>query len=607
MTTHLIASWVGRGGPAVVAGERPGWWLALLIVALVACGMGLAACGEGERTGSIVAVRSAEGDEPISGRLIVFAIHESADLPADTPPGDGPFWDDPQPIFGQPVDALDPGGEVELVPGADAFPVPLRSVEPGRYRVQAVLIRERVDSDWRRSPGTLYSDPVEATLPPEPDAPLRLSLSNTVEPRELEAITREGDVPSFEEVTLASTLLERFGRRGAVHRAGVVFPTDYDPDRRYPALFIVPGFGGDHATARAMAEARDLGELTDAEARLHRACFVIVLNPESPNGHTLFADSRNNGPVGEALVREFIPHLQQEYNLIPAREARMLRGHSSGGWSVLWLATTYPDTFGAAWSTAPDPVDFRRFQIVNIYEDKSMFQMEGDTLREREGERAAEAPPPVRGETAMPYPEDGPPPGTGSDTGMTERPSRRSTPDAASLVETPSYRVGDEVRMTIREEVAMEEVMGPRATSGQQWASWQAVFGPRDPGGRPSPLFNPRTGEISSRVVSYYQEYDLRLRLSRDPGRLAPIYLERIRILMGDRDNYDLDGAVRLLREELREHARDPSHIDEASTASSGYIKMLSGEDHSSVLKTEEARAIPEQMLRHLRRSGVIQ
>ena len=34
--------------------------------------------------------------------------------------------------------------------------------------------------------------------------------------------------------------------------------------------------------------------------------------------------------------------------------ARLLTGHSSGGWSTLWLQITYPGVFGATWSTSPE-------------------------------------------------------------------------------------------------------------------------------------------------------------------------------------------------------------------------------------------------------------
>lgn len=78
----------------------------------------------------------------------------------------------------------------------------------------------------------------------------------------------------------------------------------------------------------------------------------------------MFADSENNGPVGRALVDELIPHLEKTHR---GNGVRFTTGHSSGGWSSLWLHVAYPDTFHGCWSTAPDPMDFRDFQKVNVF------------------------------------------------------------------------------------------------------------------------------------------------------------------------------------------------------------------------------------------------
>src|SRR6185295_2710367 len=88
----------------------------------------------------------------------------------------------------------------------------------------------------------------------------------------------------------------------------------------------------------------------------------------------VFADSENNGPVGQALITELIPHIEKTYRALGVPGARFLNGHSSGGWSSLWLQVTYPEFFGGVWSTSPDPVDFRDFQRINLYRDKeNMF------------------------------------------------------------------------------------------------------------------------------------------------------------------------------------------------------------------------------------------
>ena len=126
------------------------------------------------------------------------------------------------------------------------------------------------------------------------------------------------------------------------------------PAGKLPAVYIIPGFGGDHHIAAAC---------TPANSRMGfgRDLVRIILDPDCGTGHHVFADSATNGPRGKALIEEFIPYLEKTYPLVAEPRARLLNGHSSGGWSSLWLQVTYPDFFGGTWSTSPDPVDFRRF------------------------------------------------------------------------------------------------------------------------------------------------------------------------------------------------------------------------------------------------------
>jgi hypothetical protein len=468
--------------------------------------------------------------EPAEGRLLIFLLPSGPDAGDEVEPVDGPSWGEAQPIFG--LDArLGPGEAVVLGDAAEAFPVRASQLAPGSWRAQARFDLARLDSDWRREPGNLWSEPVELEVKAggQPvECPLVLSHVVTPEPP-----PRAEGVEWFE---LRSELLSAF-RGHEVHlRAGVVLPSDYDPKRRYPALYEVPGFGGNHLGA---AGGRRRRAEEGAGAELARASFRIVLDPEGPNGHTLFADSANNGPCGAALTQELIPALEAKYPLIAAPSARLLRGHSSGGWSTLWLALTYPEVFGATWSSAPDPVDFRRFQRVDLYGGKSFY----------------------------------------------------AGPDGSEL---PSLRSDGRVTMTIRTESRGEDLLGPSNTSGQQWDSWFAVFGPRDERGHPAALFDPETGVIDPAVAEAYRPYDLGARVRSEPGRFVPLFRERVRLVCGTEDSFYLNEAVELLRRELAPHA---------APGDAGYVKLVPG-DHGSVFESEDMRAFPAEMLAHLRQAG---
>jgi hypothetical protein len=78
----------------------------------------------------------------------------------------------------------------------------------------------------------------------------------------------------------------------------------------------------------------------------------------------------------------------------------MLTGVSTGGWEALALQIFHPDFFGGSWAFAPDPVDFRRYEQVNIYEDENAFFVPGkddrDIIIQRFSKRSPETDEPLR-------------------------------------------------------------------------------------------------------------------------------------------------------------------------------------------------------------------
>jgi len=225
----------------------------------------------------------------------------------------------------------------------------------------------------------------------------------------------------------------------------------------------------------------------------------IVLDPDCGTGHHVFADSATNGPRGQALIDEFIPYLDKKYNLMADAGARFVNGHSSGGWSSLWLQVTYPKTFGGVWSTSPDPIDFRDFQRIDIYaKGENMF-------RDREGGRR------------------------------------------------PIARVGDRPVVFYDTFSQMEEVMGP----GGQLYSFEAVFSPLTPEKTPAQLWNRKTGEIDLRTAEAWKKYDIGLTLRDNFAKLAPELAGKLHIVMGDKDTFYLEGATKLVQATLKELGSD--------------------------------------------------
>ncbi|MCA9294117.1 MAG: hypothetical protein KDA20_09915 [Phycisphaerales bacterium] len=492
---------------------------------------------------------SAVRDVPATGRLVAYLIPDTASL-GGREPSDGPFFENPQPMFGMDVHALAAGAIATIdQAGVTAFPTPLSELPAGGYRVQVVLDMAHHSSMWAGEPGNLYSTTQRFTLPEHDDAAfvdfkIDVTLDRVVEDPVPQAFEQMEGVDLFE---IRSDLLSEARGEDVTMRAGVVYPDHYDPERKYAAMYVVPGFGGDHTIALGEARRRQFRRF--AERKLFDAnTFVIILDPESGNGHHLFTNSKCNGPVGDALVGELVPALTRRFNLIDDPKARILRGHSSGGWSTVWLTLNYPETFGYTFSSAPDPVDFRAFQAVNLYEDDSAYVAHGDPV--------------------------------------------------------PSFRtqtiLGDEVKMTIAQENAMEEVLGPDNTSGQQWDSWFAAFGVPNEAGHPAALWDAKTGAIDRDIAKQFEGHDIRLLLRSDPEKYGPIFRDRINLVVGSRDSFYLERAVKLLFEELREQGFAPGVED------GGSITVVPDADHGTVLHSEAVQGSIERMLDLLRMNGFI-
>lgn len=164
-------------------------------------------------------------------------------------------------------------------------------------------------------------------------------------------------------VTFTSDRLSGFwGRPIEMKAAAFVPPRCMGAQGRCAVLYHLPGYGG--SLANAWSTVREFARLSSRVPRL--AMAHVFIDPSFNGGYSYFTDSQNNGPWDSALTREFIPHIEQLLDAGGSPGSRFLVGHSSGGWTVMWLQVSNPDFFGAVWAIAPDPLDFRHFYNVDV-------------------------------------------------------------------------------------------------------------------------------------------------------------------------------------------------------------------------------------------------
>jgi hypothetical protein len=477
-----------------------------------------------------VAIPAARGGAPLDGRVILLLSRDLTREPRTHVEPNAPL-DCPY-LFGQNVDGMAPGHAVVIADAAFGWPARhLSEVPAGDYLVQAVLNRYETyhladgrvlklppdqgeGQRWAEKPGNLYSTPLHLHL--DPAHPVRTAL---LLDQEIPRIVPKSDTEFVRHIRIRSALLSQFWGRDVFIGAHVLVPKDFDahPEARFPLMVFHGHYPDDISGFRTTPPDPDLKP--DYSERFHLAGYnriqqqeayafyrkwisagfprylVIEIEHANPYFDDSYAvNSANLGPYGDAINHELIPEIEKRFRGIGAGWARFTYGGSTGGWEALATQVFYPDMYNGAFAACPDPIDFRAYTIVNLYQDANAYTLTGE----------------------------------------------------ASTVERPAFRnyLG-EVFATQRDENYMELAQGDHSRSGGQYDIWQAVFGPAAPDGYPQPIFDKRTGVIDAAVAAYWREhFDLSYIIARDWQRLAPQLEGKIHIYVGTGDNYYLTDAV---------------------------------------------------------------
>ena len=464
---------------------------------------------------------------PLSGRLIVFA--EPA-KPGEKMPDSvdaNPFAGTPTAVAAREVRSLSTGQVATVDTETDSVPEAWSKLPPGRYHVQAVLDANHDYNYFGRGAGDVVSSVTDVSLP-GPLAPLQLSkvLPETDPFANLGADER-AYLAKVVPVDFISPALSAFWGRPIHMRGAIALPPDYDPKgkKTWPTVYLTHGFGAGYHGVEWLA-AQHLKLMSEGQIP---PMIWVSLDESFPTGTHEFADSVNNGPWGEALTTELIPWLEQRYRMDARPSGRFLTGHSSGGWATLWLQTRYPKIFGGTWSTSPDPSDFHDFTGADLY-----------------------------------------------------RPNANVYVDANGKP-IPLVRMNGRDVANFEDFARLEAVLGP---VGGQMASFDWVFSPKGPDGRPMQMFDRRTGAVNPMVATYWRDhYDIGYRIEHDWPALRKDLDGKIHIIVGTADTFHLDGSARRLKADLE------------SVGAKADVRFLPGKTHGDLY---EANGDPDALTKEI-------
>ncbi|MGA2630129.1 MAG: alpha/beta hydrolase-fold protein [Terriglobia bacterium] len=490
----------------------------VLLVAALLLVPGDAAGARHPRLQFLVSFPPAAHSEPITGRAFVVLTRSEKSEPR-LQVG---YWGDAAPLFGADVSQLKPGAAALIDAKTPGYPVEsLAAITAGDYYVQGLLnvytefhrsdghvIWAHMDQwegqQFNLSPGNLYSEPVKLHLNPAKGYQVRLSLDKVIP-----TIQVPPDTPWVKHVKIQSRLLTQFWGQPMYIGAVVLLPKGYDthPEISYPTVYVQDHFNLGAPLPfdpdESKGKPHEFYEAWNSDS-FPRMIAVSFLHPTPYFDDSYAVNSANNGPYGDALLTELIPYLEQHFRMIQKPCARVLMGGSTGGWESLALQLYHPDFFGGTWTFFPDPIDFRRYQLTNIYEDENAFYEPGHEWTK------------------------------------VERFMMRSS--------------SGQPLITMRAFSRLHEVLGSKGRSGQQLDAWEAAYGPTDPEGYTKPLWNKQTGVIDRSVAEYMRDhgYDLRVYAEKNWPALGPQLAGRIHLYCGDMDNYYFNLSVYVFEDSLK-------------------------------------------------------
>jgi hypothetical protein len=414
------------------------------------------------------------GAKSFSGEVYVFLSKDDAE------PIKAAHWIMLKPVAKAKVENLAPGRKFTLSStNSTAFPVAFEDMERGEYFAQIVFDGNYGGRAVVATAGNFYSSAQKVSFSRDTNKTFALEADKVI------AAPVFKETEYTKKIELPSPLLSKFYKKDFKIEAVVRLPQSYkdEPNRKFPLKISIGGFGAN--VNNNSGNDKPLASTSDGIDFIQ-----LNLDGNCPTGHTGYANSDNNGPWGDALVYELIPHIEKTFR---TNGFRFVTGHSSGGWSSLWLQTHYPEAFHGAWSSSPDAIDFRNFEGVNIYTDANVFR------------------------------------------------------DASGNL-LPGMKTGRHFINYKRDVCAWERVV-----RGEQYMSFNAVFSGRKANGEIDYLWDFATGAINPAQREQWRKYDISHYLTTNWDRLKPKLANKILITMGDADNWSLEKAVLLLKKDAEE------------------------------------------------------
>ena len=134
----------------------------------------------------------------------------------------------------------------------------------------------------------------------------------------------------------------------------VYLPPSYNTsEKRYPAVYYLPGFGD--TTMFGVALPGGLDDLM-ATGKVEEM-IIVIASGASKLGGSFYVNSPVTGNWEDYIVEDVVGYVDEHFRTLPHSESRGIMGHSMGGFGALNIAMHRPDVFSAVYSLSPGLFD----------------------------------------------------------------------------------------------------------------------------------------------------------------------------------------------------------------------------------------------------------
>jgi pimeloyl-ACP methyl ester carboxylesterase len=147
----------------------------------------------------------------------------------------------------------------------------------------------------------------------------------------------------------STNLINDFGEN-PTRAVSVYLPPGYDEsEERYPVIYFLHGFTGNHVIFPAMKESLDFA----IQSNRIKPFILIMSDQKTTYDGSFYSNTGIYGNWEDFTASDLVSYMDKNYRTLPNKDSRGITGHSMGGYGAIKIAMHHPDVFSSVYAISP--------------------------------------------------------------------------------------------------------------------------------------------------------------------------------------------------------------------------------------------------------------